>query len=249
MLKRLLAGAVSLAFAWSLVAAPAHAAVGPTPTVDGDIATIYAWYGGKISKAQIRDVAQNRADQMNMALLAVLEKVIAEAVSAWPTHPCKNSDGTYNFKAKYTLKTAKRAGDVFVSSSGLAWFGHAGLYYTKSTVVHHPGLGQLSKKQAATKVKVGCGSVMDKVTISASKSKAAGAYAKAHYLGRKYNWMFPFYNKDFTPDGRLNCSQLVWLSFHSKKIAVDLDGNGGWAVYPWDLDRSSLTTTYKVIKK
>lgn len=249
MLKRFLALVVAAGFAWSLVNGPAEATTAPPPTVEGDIAKIYAWYGGKISKTSIQDAAQARADAMDMTLLAVLEKVIAEAASAWPTHPCKNSDGTYNFKAKYKLKTARRAGDVFVSSSGLAWFGHAGLYYTKSTVVHHPGLGQLSKKQAATKVKVGCGSVMDKVTISASKSKAAGAYAKVHYLGRKYNWWFPFYNKDFTPDGRLNCSQLVWLSFHSKKVAVDLDGNGGWAVYPWDLDRSSLTTTYKVIKK
>ncbi len=248
MLKRLLVIAVAVAFAWSLAGGQAKA-VHYEETVDGYIAEIYDWYGGKISKAQIREVAEDRADAMNMALIDVLAKVVQEATAAWPTHPCKDSDGVWDFSAKYKLKTAKRAGDIFVSTSGLAWFGHAGLYYTKYTVIHHPGLGKLSKKQKAKKVKVGCGSVMDKITIAAAKTKKAATYAKAHYMERKYNWMFPFYNKTYTPNGRVNCSQLVWLSFQYKKVNIDLDGNGGWAVYPWDLDRSALAKTYKVIRK
>ena len=210
-------------------------------SVDTYISEIYSWYGGAVSKSDIRAAGEKRASQANMSLFKTLDKIVKEARSARPTHSCASS------AAKHKLTKARKVGDIFVSTSGIAWFGHAGIYTKTNTVVHHPGMNKRSKSVKAASIKVGCGSVIDSVSTSSAIRKKAAKLAVKSYLNRQYNWMFPFFNKKFLPLKRVNCSQLVWLTYY-RSAKVDLDGNGGWAVYPWDLDRSSKTKTYKVFK-
>ena len=82
------------------------------------------------------------------------------------------------------------------------------------------------------------------VEIDQKKKDAAADYADQHLLGKGYNLNFAF-NKD--PHGStMNCSQLVWVAF-KEGADVDLDGNGGPGVYPYDIRDSELTSGYQTI--
>jgi len=141
------------------------------------------------------------------------------------------------------LGTAARKGDVFTAPAttlGIA-HGHSGIYYTTATVIEAPGLGRVVKKTAASSITVGAGAHKLYVITTQSKRDAAADWA-ATKLGLNYN---PFFadNKNIEDDV-YNCSQIVWAAY-MKKAAIDLDDNGGSAVYPVDIRDSSKTTSYK----
>ena len=80
-------------------------------------------------------------------------------------------------------------------------------------------------------------------TTTASRNKAAGhAYKKLR--NKSYNLNFAF-NKS-TTSSKMNCSQLVWAAYKAS-TKIDLDGNGGPGVYPYNIKDSSKTKTYKTL--
>ncbi|GAB3174664.1 hypothetical protein GCM10027059_47220 [Myceligenerans halotolerans] len=140
------------------------------------------------------------------------------------------------------LGSAQRRGDVFWSPSSTAGVehGHDGIYYTTSSIVEAPGTGELSRLVSAAQRYVPEGSLKQAVSATTAQRESAADYAHDAMLGREYNVIF-WANKSY--DGAVNCSQLVWATYHATS-GIDLDGNGGWGVYPNDIRDSSLTSTY-----
>ncbi len=141
---------------------------------------------------------------------------------------------------------AKRKGDIFVSpaSTFFVQHGHTGIYYSTTTIVEAPGAGKKSRSIAANKVQVGRGAVKQYVrTTSTNRGKAAN-YAFNKLRGKGYNANFAV-NKS-TTGSKMNCSQLVWAAYKAA-TGIDLDGNGGPGVYPYNIKDSSKTVTYKTL--
>lgn len=141
------------------------------------------------------------------------------------------------------LGSAQRKGDVFWSPSSTAGVqhGHDGIYYTISSIVEAPGTGEVSRLASAAERYVPAGAQKQAVDATSAQRDSAADYAYTNMLGRAYNLIF-FANKDY--EGAVNCSQLVWAAYHATS-GIDLDGNGGWGVYPNDIRDSSLTETYE----
>ena len=142
------------------------------------------------------------------------------------------------------LGRGDRSGDLFVSPASTLFVqhGHTGIYYTTGTIVEAPGTGKKSRSYAASSLKVGKGTVKQYVKTTTSKRNASGSHAYMKLRGKEYNTNFAF-NK-VVNGAKMNCSQLVWAAY---KVGggLDLDGNGGFGVYPYDIKNSKHTVTYQ----
>lgn len=145
-----------------------------------------------------------------------------------------------------TLGSATAKGDVFVSPASTLFIqhGHTGIYYALTAIVEAPGSGQKSRSISASSVTVGTGTVKQHVAVTQTKRDAAGAYAYSNLRGKEYNTNFAF-NRD-AYGTKMNCSQLVWAAY-TIKAGIDLDSNGGFGVYPYNIKDSSLTSTYSTL--
>ncbi|MFI3201440.1 MAG: hypothetical protein R3Y54_07930 [Eubacteriales bacterium] len=92
------------------------------------------------------------------------------------------------------------------------------------------------------------------------RSKAAGWAMNEDRIGTRYDYDFLDNKNDYywinhgTPEwpnyvryeesNAYNCSELVWKAY-KKTLNIDLDSNGGLAVYPNNIYNSSKTTFYK----
>ena len=245
-MKRLILSLMAGILALALIPADAVATDAP-PRSDEEIIQqkindLYNWSGGGFSKSTLRAKLSYKASAQGMLLRPFVEKVAAEAYKSIPFSKfCyKNNKADLSYSKK--LKRARHPGDVFISTAGFGWFGHAGVYKSTTQIIHAPGKGKKSRVNVALKTKVGCGTVME-APWKAKQRASAAKYANKNLIGRSYNTYSFWWNK--YSKGSVNCSQLVWLSYKigSKK---DLDNNGGWAVYPWDLYHSKMV--YKVIR-
>ncbi|TBN58414.1 hypothetical protein EYE40_13990 [Glaciihabitans arcticus] len=144
----------------------------------------------------------------------------------------------------YSLGLANNRGDVFVTPAytGPINHGHAGIFFTTGTLIEAPGLGKKSRSITVADYKVAKTSVKQSVKVTTTKRNAAGAYAQTNLRGKDYNPNFAI-NRDANGDD-MNCSQLVWAAY-KKAGGIDIDGNGGTGVYPYDIKDSTYTTTYK----
>lgn len=144
------------------------------------------------------------------------------------------------------LGPAKQGGDVFVAPAGIGFVnhGHAGIFTSKTVFVEAPGKDKKSRSVSSATYKVGKGAVKQQVNHIASARSNAANRAKT-LVGKNYNMNFAV-NKSAT--GRdMNCSQLVWAAYKLVDRSIDLDGNGGLGVYPFDIRDSGRTSTYKTL--
>jgi uncharacterized protein YycO len=221
-------------------------------------------------KVSIKYLAKKRKTTYNKELKAVIS-----AINTQVSYNKKRRDvartlsvgGVHALDYSVPARFANREGDIFVSTLGSQAgginFGHSGIYYRKGLILHAPGAGQRAQVQKFNDVQVGVGSVYMTTPLSAGAQESVAEYAKSTYEGQAYNYMY-YTNKvgdgtsasafgvtlTLNPKNRTNCSELVWASY-KKKAGIDVDGytaNNGdaLAVFPWDIERSNLTTTYAV---
>lgn len=145
-----------------------------------------------------------------------------------------------------SLGSSQNKGDVFVAPSDTLGYdhGHTGIYYTTSTIVEAPGTCCNSRAISAASVKVGGGTTKERVGVTQTSRNASANYAYNNYQGQGYNYNFAF-NRTANY-GKMNCSQLVWASY-IRGSNIDIDGNGGNGVYPYDIRDSGYTTTYATL--
>ena len=91
-------------------------------------------------------------------------------------------------------------------------------------------------------VTVPSGTVLFYFHTSQATQDAAAAYAYNHLLHYPYKWRF-WSNKEYNIKS-LNCSQLVWYAYYYG-AGLDVDGDGGNAVFPSDIRDSSLSYIYR----
>lgn len=158
------------------------------------------------------------------------------------TTASSSGGGTRNTLLGYSA----RMGDLFVSpaATGFVQHGHTGIYYSTKVIVEAPGQGLNSRSVSAATYKVGKGAVKQYVRTTTTLRNRAASHAFNHLRGRPYNLNFAF-NKS-TNGAKMNCSQLVWAAYKAASN-IDLDGNGGPGVYPYNIRDSSKTTTYKTL--
>lgn len=196
--------------------------------------------------------AQEVAGAQGKSLEMVLNEAIAETKSAEYTDAKQqnlprsgmstlNSGGS----ATQAIGPAGNAGDVFyspVSNLGVT-HGHSGLYTTTTSIIEAPGPGKTVIEHSHSYVKVAHNTQKQHVRTSQGKRQSAVNYSR-RFKGRAYNYNFAF-NK--TANGRMNCSQLVWIAYKNG-AGIDLDSNGGNGVYPSDIMQSQWTATYQTIR-
>jgi uncharacterized protein YycO len=147
---------------------------------------------------------------------------------------------------KVQVGTAKFKGDIFFAKSTTAGVshGHIGIYSDKSWIIEARGSGVLSGEFYAPG-RAYCRNIqkMEVLTNLATQEKAAN-YAGANLKGKAYDSNF-MVNKDSSL-AKLNCSELVWKAYKNG-AKIDLDGNGGVGVWPFDIRDSKKTRTYQTI--
>ncbi len=118
------------------------------------------------------------------------------------------------------------------------------IYYAKSAIVEAPGGDLKSRSISANSTVVGQGTVKQHVDVSQSTRNSAASYAYSNLRGKPYNSNF-FMNR-FEYGSTMNCSQLVWAAYLIK-AGIDIDGNGGLGVYPYNIKDSRFTSTYATL--
>ncbi|MDR1791005.1 MAG: hypothetical protein LBR20_05030 [Propionibacteriaceae bacterium] len=194
---------------------------------------------------EITQIVEQMAQKSDSSAQEVANQMLAEAeasAKAASGSRLRSSGG-----GTVTLANANQIGDIFISPASTLFIehGHTGIYYAKSSIVEAPGLNQKSRAIGAGKVKVGKGTVLQYVRgIQSVDAAKAGKYAYDKLRNKPYNTHFAS-NKDASGSS-MNCSQLVWAAY-KKALSIDLDGNGGSGVYPYDIKGSSRTATYKTL--
>ncbi|ALG29551.1 hypothetical protein AOZ07_11540 [Glutamicibacter halophytocola] len=229
-------------------ALPATAATGP------DALNQLSKLNPGISTSELKSSLSDYAKSEKISLDQAIQRALSESKeSAKDAASAGGTDGLASAASKgggsssgVYLKSASRKGDIFVSpaATGFVQHGHTGIYYTTGTIVEAPGTKKRSRSIGASNYKVARGAVKQYIkTTSTQRGKAANhAYNKLR--GKDYNTNFAF-NKS-TTGSKMNCSQLVWAAYKAA-TGIDLDGNGGPGVYPYNIKDSSKTTTYKTL--
>lgn len=145
------------------------------------------------------------------------------------------------------LPTAQFRGDFFISNNSTMGInhGHTGIYVFVNEIVEAPGPGQKSHKVTTGKTVASGGAVLYSVMTAQTNRNKAAARANNNYIGRGYNINFITSNKH--ESGDMNCSQLVWAAYDFS-VGIDLDGNGGSYVWPYDLRQSPLVSSYRIVQ-
>jgi uncharacterized protein YycO len=144
------------------------------------------------------------------------------------------------------LGAAANVGDVFVAPASTfgVQHGHTGIYVGRGTVVEAL-VGQKSRAVSAATRLVPLGTVKQSVGVATAQREAAARYANRALTGLSYNANFVV-NRATGADS-MNCSQLVWAAY-KRGAGVDIDGNGGLGVYPFDIKTSTYLSTYATLR-
>ncbi|MBN6041193.1 YiiX/YebB-like N1pC/P60 family cysteine hydrolase [Amycolatopsis sp. 195334CR] len=199
----------------------------------------------KIRRSLASSVAAAVVAGTAMAGLFAVPAQAAEADASSPIAIASSDDGAC--KTKKTVGNARNKGDVFHSYAKTAIFkhNHVGIYYTTKTIVEAPGKDSKSRSVTASTLKK-CGPIY-KMYVKAkqsSRDKAAN-YAYNNYRGKEYDTNFAL-NKS-SDSKKLNCSELVWKAYKNA-VDIELDGDGGPAVFPDDIKDDGSTVVYATIK-
>jgi uncharacterized protein YycO len=146
---------------------------------------------------------------------------------------------------KVKVGNSRYKGDIFHSyAKTVVRHNHVGIFYTTKTVVEAPGPG--SKSQARTAATLNkCGPVY-KMYVKAkqtTRDKAAN-YAYNELRGKSYDTDFA--TNKINGSSALNCSELVWRAY--KAAGIELDSNGGPAVYPDNIKDDGSTVIYSTLR-
>lgn len=153
------------------------------------------------------------------------------------------------------LPQPRGAGDIFFSEAATARVshGHNGIFVstTHSVEALNPEKGVREVDNTADGGRKMRSPQMLWVNTSATIRADAVKFAKSR-VGFAYNKNFAF-NKDVNGNdpGGYNCSQLLWAAYKwasenstNSDKTIDLDGDGGYGVYPRDILKSSWVTKY-----
>ncbi len=156
------------------------------------------------------------------------------------------------------LPTPRGPGDIFYSEAATARVahGHNGIFVslTHSVEALNPEKGVREVDNTADGGRKMRSPQMMWVNTSSGVRSKAVEFARSR-VGFPYNKNF-LANKDINgSDGGntvgYNCSSLVWASFKWASVnapdwgqEIDLDGDGGWGVYPRDIRKSTWVTKY-----
>lgn len=145
------------------------------------------------------------------------------------------------------LPTSYYKGDMFLAPASTLGVehGHIGIYGGNNWIVEAPGPDKLSKWAWNCEVVVPKGTVLMETTCTQEQQNAAADYAYFNLLNRPYN--LDFWDNKKLDSYFLNCSQLVWIAY-MKGAGVDLDGNGGSGVFPYDIKQSTYTKVNWVVE-
>lgn len=222
-------------------------------------------------KASVKYLAKKRHTSYGKELKAIIASINKQVAYNKKRRDIAGAMSVKGFTGQggvTSARSAKWTGDIFVSTLGSQAgginFGHTGIYVAKDEVLHAPGIGKKALRQSIRTVQVGVGTVYMTTPLSIARQISVVDYAKRTYESQKYNYMY-YTNKvrdgltvrmpvtqgisvNLNPANRTNCSELVWGAY-KRKGGIDLDGytagNGdAYAVFPWDIERSSLTTSY-----
>ncbi|MFV0372500.1 hypothetical protein [Microbacterium sp.] len=240
------AAVAAIVLSVGVVAGPAHAGDGLDELVALNPGT---------TREGVEQLVRDVAAQTGSTPAAVADQMLAEARESVAASGSSSGRATSNDAVPSgsgggggttILKNGERRGDIFVSPSSTLFVnhGHTGIYYTTRTIVEAPGLGKKSRSASASTLPVGRGAVKQYVKTSQTNRTAAATYAYTNLRGKAYNANFAF-NKD-RHGAKMNCSQLVWAAYIIK-TRLDLDGNGGLGVYPYNIKDSKYTVTYRTL--
>jgi uncharacterized protein YycO len=229
----------------ALMLSGAHAATakGPDAAALDRIAELNPGVDTNTLRAELRKAAA----QSGTAYDTLLAEVLAEA-----EHSAERASGDGQFSimkegdGTVYLGSGQRKGDLFVSPASTMFVehGHIGIYYSTTVIVEAPGNCCLSRSISASSRLVGEGSVKQYVDTTQANRDAAANHSYNNFRGRAYD--NSFWNNRSNGDGKLNCSELVWLAY-LRTMGLDLDANGGWGVYPYDIRNHSRTVTYATL--
>lgn len=235
----IVAALCALALSLATTALPAQAA--PSDDVD-KIVRLFPGATREQVESSIAETAASTGKSPAAVSKQILKEADAGRAPVAKTTPGGGATPALSGGGTIALAPSWYKGDIFVSSAGLLWFGHAGIYTSTTVIVHAPGLNQYSLAEWYSSVGVGSGSVGQYVSTSQTARNNAGNFAYNYLRGKPYNTNF--WSNKYVSSSAYNCSQLVWAAYRGA-TGIDLDGNGGTGVYPWDLEKSGLTQTYR----
>ena len=152
------------------------------------------------------------------------------------------------------LPAARGKGDLFYSDAGSGrwgWqyeHGHNGIYVNTTYTI------QALDPERGVQLRLGTDpdnvnhnpKLMWVNTTDTIRNQAIG-FAETK-IGSGYNNNFAFSRRDWEyqePGETYNCSQLVWAAYMNASAGdVDIDGDGGWGVYPKDILEDEQITLY-----
>lgn len=153
--------------------------------------------------------------------------------------PCSSGTGTTQ------LPTSSK-GDIFFTDNNAAW-NHVGMYTTTIRIiesmpdygVHEVPISDPTALQATTGESHDQSCILRVRGVTDKQVTGAIGWAMPH-VGKPYDNDF-INNKANTDseNAKFNCSELVWKSFNFG-ANIDLDSNGGLAVYPNNIYNSSM---------
>ncbi len=210
--------------------------------------------GYKMSKSEISEQRKNiektikeYAEEQNISVDQAADAIIEEVESEINMYSGRSSGGGDARAAAVQLPSASK-GNVFFTDNS-APYNHVGLYTASNKIVEAPGTGEVvhhelitdqSTYQSVSNNSQSC--VMSVSGLSTSEADDVANWAIAK-VDKEYDLDF-LNNKKFTTaeDEKYNCSELVWKAFKSE-ADINLDSNGGLAVYPNNIYNSNLTTS------
>ncbi len=144
---------------------------------------------------------------------------------------------------------AENVGDFFIAPSNathlpLVNHGHNALYVADNLLVEAPGPNLLSRKISIENYRVSSGVEKYRVNTSQENRDAAAQHAKDNFIDKPYD--IGFLNNRENGRQHLNCSEVVWAAYFETS-GLDLDGDGGKSVYPYDFQSSEHVTLYEEI--
>ncbi|WP_415644921.1 hypothetical protein [Stackebrandtia soli] len=180
-------------------------------------------------------------DQVLLQGLEEAEAAAVEGTSGCGGDECVNGGGG----GKVPLQN-EHAGAIFTSYATTALYphGHTGIYSERSRIVHHPGAGDVSRFKWIHEEPTVTGPVsLYRVETTVAKREAAGEYALNSLRYKPYDYIFTFNRVNGA--SKLNCSELVWRAY--MYVGINVDGNGGTAVFPSNIAADGSTTRYKTL--
>lgn len=196
---------------------------------------------------QVLDDAIDAAAAAAEPLASAIEGALVEAGDS-------NSGGPRDPDDAVAIPLARGAGDLFYSDASTGKgpvqyeHGHNGIYVNTADTVQalDPDRGVQLVSGTDTTHKLYNPEMMWVNTTGGVRSHAV-QYARAK-IGSGYNNNFAFNRRDwdyFGPGDTYNCSQLVWAAYmNATGGSIDLDGDGGWGVWPKDILESDWITMY-----